>query len=65
VIPSSIARQRLQFEVVGPDVHIHHGGVESIVCPNAADGQYHTFRFGGRDFFLSAEYDGVPMGMVQ
>jgi hypothetical protein len=63
LIPDSVFM--LQFEIVGPDVHIHHGGPNAIVCPNAADGQYHTFRFGGRDFVLSAEYDGVPLGMVQ
>lgn len=55
----------LQLEVVGPDVHIHHGGVSPLVCANAVDGQYHTFRFGGTHFFLNTEYDGVALGMVE
>ncbi|MCP3919391.1 MAG: hypothetical protein GY711_27965 [bacterium] len=55
----------LELELVGADIVVHHGGPTPVVCPNAADGAYHEFRFTGRSFYLDLFYDGVFQGVVE
>ncbi|MDA1266744.1 MAG: hypothetical protein O2816_16820 [Planctomycetota bacterium] len=56
-----------ELRLVGQDVHVVElGSGQTIVCPNAADGAYHSFHFlSGYSWDTGqVRYDGVYMGSV-